>query len=74
VRNRLHHGLFEADKSCLNSCLVDQMVQQGWKCNSFLVDDELIKKLIPRLAISNFYWYEIKSIQDISGNENAVRE
>ena len=45
------------------------MVHEGWKTHSFLVDDELIKKLTPRMAFSNFDWHEIKTIQDISGNE-----
>ena len=68
VRNRLHYGLFEADKTCLYNCLIALMIHEGWKCHSFLVDNELVKKLIPRMALDNFDWHEVTSIQDIKGN------
>ena len=68
VRNRLHYSLYQADKTCIYQCLIDLMVQEGWLTNSYLVDDELVQKLIPRLVLSNFDWYHVRTIEDIEGN------
>ena len=65
MRDRLDHMLYQADKTCIYQCLIDLMIHEEWLTNSYLVDDDLIQKLIPRLALDNFDWYNVKSIQDI---------
>ena len=48
------------------------MAHEGWLSNSYLVDDALIEKLIPRMAFNNFDWYNVKTIQDIKGSSGEL--
>ena len=48
------------------------MAQEGWLSNSYLVDDDLIQKLIPRMAFNNFDWHNVKTIQDIKGSNGEL--
>ena len=68
VADRLHHRLFEADKTILRTALMDYMMKHELDGADVDVDAYLIEELLPLMADQSAYWVGIPKLKEWPGS------